>query len=114
MAIKFYSDKTNKYYPTIEDANKAEFELKEQENRERIRKEREAREKKEKEEKFAAERKTKAAEVEEARKAMIAAQAKYREVLDAFIQKYGHFHLSLTGEDAKQAIPSLFDFFNLF
>ena len=29
MAIKFYSDKTQKYYDTVEAANRAEFEVKE-------------------------------------------------------------------------------------
>lgn len=114
MAIKFYSDKTNKYYPTAEAAEKAEFDLKEQENRERAQKEREARLKKEKEEKLAAERKARAAEVEEARKAMVAAQHKYCELLEAFTKDYGSFRFSLTGEDAKRAIPTLFDIFDLF
>lgn len=112
--IKFYSDKTHKYYSTVEEANKAEFELKEKENRDRILKEREEREKKERAEKLATERKTKAAEVEEARKAMIAAQHKYYEVLEAFTKRFGPFHLSLTGEDAKRAIPTLFEIFDLF
>ena len=112
--IKYQSDKTNKYYSTVEEANKAEFELKEKENRERAQKEREARLKKEKEEKLVAERKARAAEVEEARKTMVAAQHKYCELLEAFTKDYGPFHLSLTGEDAKRAIPTLFDIFDLF
>lgn len=112
--VKFYSDKTNKYYATAEEAEKAEQELREQENRERIRKEREAREKKEKEAKFASERKEAATKVEEARKTMVKAQHDYREALEAFVKKYGTFHLTLTDEDAKRAIPTLFDFFDLF
>lgn len=117
MAIKFYSDKTNKYYPTAEAAEKAEFELKEQENRERAKKEREARLKKEKEEKLAAERKARAAEVEDARKVMVAAQSKYREVLDAFVRDYNSFHFSIDSDDVKSlknTIPTLFELFDLF
>ena len=41
MAIKVYSDRTNKFYNSVEEANRAEFELKEKENREKIQKERE-------------------------------------------------------------------------
>lgn len=112
--IKYYSDKTNKYYSTVEEANKAEFELKEKENRERAQKEREARLKKEKEEKLTAERKDRAMEVEEARIAMEKARSKYANLLEAFCRDYKTFHLSLTGEDAKRAIPTLFDIFDLF
>lgn len=112
MAIKFYSDKTNKYYPTAEAAEKAEFELKEQENRERAKKEREARLKKEKEEKLAAERKARAAEVEEARKAMGAAQSKYKELIEAFTRDYGSYHYSSHSiEDIPVLFNSIFDLF---
>ena len=50
MAIKIYSDKTGKFYNSVEEANRAEFELKEKENLAKIQKERElalAKEKKE-------------------------------------------------------------------
>ena len=30
MAIKIYSDKTNKFYSSVEEANRAEFELKDE------------------------------------------------------------------------------------
>ena len=33
MAIKIYSDKTKQYYNSIQDAERAEFALKEQENK---------------------------------------------------------------------------------
>ena len=114
MAVKYYSDKTNKYYPTAEAAEKAELALKEQENRERIQRERAEREKKEREEKLATERKARAIEVEEARVAMEKARSKYANLLEAFCRDYKTFHLSLTGEDAKKAIPTLFDIFNPF
>ena len=110
--MKFYSEMLNKVYDTAEACQKAEFEAKEAENRERIRKEREARIAKEKQEKAVAARKGQAAKVEEARKAMIAAQNKYREELEAFCKNYGTYHYSLNGEDAKHVIPTLFDIFN--
>ena len=112
--MKYWSEKLQKLYDSAEACQRAEFEAKEKENRDRILKEREAREKKEKQEKLAVERKTKAAEVEEARKAVVAAQHKYCEILEAFTKQFGPFHLSLTGEDAKRAIPTLFDIFDLF
>ena len=110
--IKYFSDKTGKYYSSVDEANKAEREL---EERERIRKEKEAKEKAEKAEKekaYAAERKAKAAEVEEARKTMVTAQHKYREVLDAFIKQYGSFHYtSHSFDDIPVLFSSLFDLF---
>lgn len=113
--MRYYSDKLGKFYDTAEACQKAEFEAKEQENRERIKKERAEREAKEKQEKLAVERKARAAEVEDARKAMITARKKYFEALEAFTRDYGSFHLSLTGEDARKAIPTLFDnFFDFF
>lgn len=113
--MKYYSDVTNTLYDSEKACLEAEFKVKEKENREKILRERAAREAKEKQEKLAAERKTRAAEVDEARKAMVAAQSKYREVLEAFVRDYGTYHLSLNGEDAKGLIPTLFDnFFNIF
>lgn len=108
MAIKVYSDKTNKFYNTVEEANRAEFELKEKENLEKIRKEREEALAKEKKEKAVAERKALAAEVDKARKAYLEAQKAYREQLEGFCKKYGTYHYTVeNGEE----IPSLFDFF---
>lgn len=110
--IKYYSDKTRKYYDSVEAANKAEFEMKEEENREKIRKEREEREKKEKKEKFAAERKARANEVEDARKVMVEAQNKYREVLESFIKQFGSYHYtSQSFGDIPVLFSSLIDFF---
>ena len=106
MAIKIYSDKTNKFYDTVEDANRAEFELKEQENLEKIRKERELAEAKAQKEKAAAERKEAAVKVDEARKAMIEAQKAYRTELEAFCKKYGTYHYSTNSADD---LPAFFD-----
>ena len=43
MAIKVYSDRTKQFYNTVEEANRAEFELKEKENLAKIEEERKAR-----------------------------------------------------------------------
>ena len=112
MALKYYSDRTNKFYNSVEEANRAEFELKEKENREKIQKEREEALAKEKKEKAAAERKAAAEVVENARKAYLEAQKAYRKALEDFCGKYGTYHYTVeNGEE----IPSLFDWFgNIF
>ena len=110
--MKFYSDVTKQFYDTEKACLEAEFKEKEKQNREKILREKAERERKEKQEALAAERKTRAQEVEDARKAMVAAQHKYSEVLEAFCKDYGTFHQTLTGEDAKGIIPTLFDIFN--
>lgn len=110
--IKIYSDKTNKFYNSVEEANRAEFELKEKENREKIQKERELALAKEKKEKALAERKAAAEGVEAARKNYLEAQKAYRKVLEDFCGKYGTYHYST---NSAEEIPSLFDLFdNLF
>lgn len=122
MAIKIYSDKTQKFYDTVEDANKAEKEAIQAENRERVLRERKAAEEKEKKEKEAAERKALAAEIEEARKTMLkvqknckeqidAAQKDYRNKINAFVKQYGSYHWSSNSADD---VPTLFDIFNPF
>ena len=112
MAIKVYSDKTNKFYNTIEEANRAEFELKEKENREKIQKERELALAKEKKEKALAERKAAAEVVDTARKSYLEAQKAYKKALEDFCGKYGTYHYSTNSADE---IPTLFDWVsNLF
>jgi hypothetical protein len=108
MAIKIYSDRTNQFYNSVDEANRAEFELKEKENLAKIEKERKERELKEKKEKATAERKAAAEVVENARKAYLEAQKAYREALENFCGKYGTYHYTVeNGEE----IPSLFDWF---
>lgn len=109
--VKFYSEKTGKYYNTLEEANQAEFKAKEAENRQRILAERKAAEEKEKKEKEAAERKAMAAEVTAALEAANKAQSVYREKLEAFCKKYGTFHFST---DGVKNVPALFDIFDPF
>ena len=112
MAIKVYSDKTNKFYNSVDEATRAEFELKEKENLEKIQKERELALAKQKKEKEIAERKACAEEVDAARKAYLEAQKAYREKLEDFCKKYGTYHYTVENGDE---IPSLFDIFgNLF
>jgi predicted RNA-binding protein len=112
--MKYWSEITKSFYDSEKACLEAEFKVKEAQNLEKIRKEREAAQVKERQEKLAAERKARATEVENARKAMVAAQKKYQEVFEAFVKDYKTYHLSLTGEDAKDLIPSLFDIFNPF
>ena len=112
--MKYWNEITKTFYDNEKDCLKAELKAKEEQNQEKIRRERMEREAKEKQEKLAATRKARAAEVEDARKAMTAAQSKYREVLEAFCKDYGTYHTSITGEDVKKIIPTLFDIFNPF
>ena len=107
--MKYYSEKLNKLFNSQVECEKAEFEAKEAENREKILAERKAAEVKAQKEKEAAERKALATEVEEARKAMVAAQKAYRDKIDAFIKKYGTYHYSTSNLDE---IPTLFDLMN--
>ena len=101
--MKYYSEELNTLFSTQEELEKAEQEKKVKEYKERQEKE-----------KKAAERKARAQEVEDARKAMVAARSKYAELLEAFTRDYKTYHLSLTGDDAKKAAPTLFDIFNPF
>ena len=109
MAIRVYSDKTQKFYNTIEEANRAEFELKEKENLEKIQKERELAIAKEKKEKALAERKAAAEKVETARLAFNEARKAYATELEAFCKQYGTYHYTTNG---KEEVPSLFDLFD--
>ena len=109
MAIKIYSDKTNKFYNSVDEANRAEFELKEKENLAQIEKERKERELQEQKEKTLAERKEAADKVTAARKAYVEAQKAYRDELEKFCKKYGTYHYSTNSADE---IPSLFNIFD--
>lgn len=99
--VKIYSDKTNAFYNSVEEAQKAEAALINKEEQEKIT----AKAKKDKE---IAERRALAAEVDTARKAYLTAQKEYRAKLEDFCKKYGTYHYTVeNGEE----IPSLFDFF---
>lgn len=109
MAIKVFSDRTGKFYNTVDEANRAEFELKEKENLAKIESERKERELKEKKDKEAAERKAAAEKVEAARKAMVEAQKAYHDELDKFIKAFGSYHFSSSNVED---FPHLFDVLN--
>lgn len=109
MAVRYYSDRLNRFFDTMEEANRAEFESKEKENLAKIQQEREARELKEKKEKDAAERKALAEKVDIARKAMVKAQSDYQAVLSEFVNKYHTYHYST---DNANEVPLLFSIFN--
>lgn len=106
--MKYYSEKLNKVFNTERECMDAEFKAKAEENLAKIQKEKALREEKEKKEALAAERKACAEKVEAARKAYLEAQKAYRSELEAFCQKYGTYHYTVTDADE---VPSLFDIF---
>lgn len=107
--MKYYGERTKKLYDSADECQRAEFEAKEQENREKILVERKQAEEKAKKEKEAVERKARAADVEAARKAMTEAQKVYRDKLEDFIKTYGTYHFSST---KVEDFPTLFNFFS--
>lgn len=110
--MRYYSEVTKQFYDTEKACLEAEFKVKEEVNRQKIQRERLEREEREKKEKIAAERKARANEVSAAREEMVKAQDKYRDLLNKFVTDYGSFHMTLKGEDAKRAAPSMMDIFN--
>lgn len=81
MAVKIYSDVTNKFYDNEAAALKAEEDVK-----------------KAKDEK-AARRKEMAQHVEEKRKAYEQARREYRIALDSFCKEYGTYHYTVADKD---------------
>lgn len=87
--MKFYSEKTNKYYDTEKECLSAEKDYEEKLAAEKAKKE-----------ELSNARKTRANEVEEAYKQAIDAQNKYRKLLSSFCKDYGNFHMTIkTGEE---------------
>lgn len=82
--MKILSEKTNKYYATVDECLAAEKAFDEA-----------AAKKKAEEEKLNATRKERANEVENAYKASIEANKHYRELLNAFVKDYGSFHMTV-------------------
>ncbi len=111
--MKILSEKTNKYYSTVDECIAAEKEYDEKIAKEKA--EKEAKEKALAVRKEAAltERKERANEVEEAYKAVLKAQKAYREKLNTFVKDYGSFHMTLRTGDLNpfDAFESFFDNF---
>lgn len=112
--MKYYSEKLNKFYDTADACQKAEFEAKEKENLEKIKKERELALAKEKKEKEVAERKAAAEKVDSARKALAdarevcnKAEENLRKELADFCSKYGTYHFS--SDKVEDFLPNIFD-----
>ena len=99
--MRYLNDYTNEVFANADDCAAAEKQYEEKKAKERAEKD-----------KLAAERKARAAEVEEARKAMVIAQNKYKELIEAFVRDYKSYHYSSHSVDD---IPTLFSsFFNWF
>ena len=82
--MKILSQKTNKYYATVEQCLAAEKEYDEAEAK-----------KKAEADKLKAARKERANEVEAAYKASLEASKHYHDLLDAFVKDYGSFHMTV-------------------
>lgn len=93
--MKFYSEVTKQFYDSLKDGETAEQEALFAKKRAEEEKER-----------LLAERKARADEVEEARKAMVKAQDEYKKVLNNFLRDYKTYHYSTSNIDD---IPSFFD-----
>ena len=86
--MRILSDKTNKYYATVEECLAAEKAFDEAEAK-----------KKAEAEKLNATRKERANEVEKAYKESLDAYKHYRVLLDAFVKDFGSFHMTVhTGD----------------
>ena len=87
--MKFYSEKINKYYDTEKECLSAEKDYEEKLAVEKAKKE-----------ELVATRKARAAEIEDAYKAIFEARKHYNELMDKFIKDYGSFHMTIrTGND---------------
>lgn len=94
--MKYYSEKLDKMFDTEVALKVAEKEVDEQEKKAKA----EAAAK-------AAERKNRATEVEDARKAMTDAQKRYRTLLEKFCEDYGTYHCSMTPKEQEELLESL-------
>ena len=101
--MKIFSEKTNKYYATVDECLAEE------------KKHDEAIAKKEAEKKALADtRKARAKEVEDAYKVRLEADKAYREKLNKFINDYGSFHMTINTEveDSDNPLSFLDNFFD--
>lgn len=107
--MKIISEKTNQEYSTVEECVAAEEQYDKELAEKKAAEEKALVEAKAKKEALMAARKDRAAEVEEAYKAILAAQKTYREKLDSFVKDYGSFHMTIKTGDGNP-----FDLFNSF
>ena len=100
--MKILSDKTNKYYATVDECLAAEKAFDEAEAK-----------KKAEAQKLNATRKERANEVEMAYNASLEANKHYHELLDAFVKDYGSFHMTVHTGDLNpfDSFSHLFDTF---
>lgn len=84
MILKYYSEKTNKFYPTVEECQAAEAEW-DKANEAKI-KEKEA-------------AKADAEEIKKAYEEFINARKKYNNLVNEFVKKHKSYHLSITVDD---------------
>lgn len=94
--MKFVSELTNKIYDSVDELEKAEAEVKAEQNRK---------------EKLKEARAERAKEVEEAFKAVNEAQKHANELLTAFCKDYGAWHKTYHDVDEVPLFNSVFDFF---
>lgn len=109
MALKYYSDKTNKFYDTPQEAQRAEFSVKKQENVTKIKEERDAAYKKLQDEKELLERKFAAKKVDDARTKLLEAQKEYTAALTEFVNKYHTYHYSTNNAEEIPVLFGLYD-----
>lgn len=104
--MKIFSEKTNKYYNTVDECLKAEKAFDDAIAKEE-----------EKKKKLSETRKVRAKEVEDAYKARLEADKVYKDKLNKFINDYGSFHMTINTEveDNPFSLLDIFDnFANLF
>lgn len=94
--MKYFSEQLNRLFDSAEELETAEAKAIAEENA-----------RKEAEQKKAAERKARAAEVEEARKAMMEATKHYNDVLAKFCKDYGAYHCSVKSDDVDAFVENV-------
>ena len=107
--MKIMSEKTGKFYATIDECLAAEKAYDAEVAKKKEEEEKALAEAKAKREAAVAERKVEAEKVEAARQALIKAQNEYKDALETFCSKYGAYHFTLKSGD-----QSIFDLFNGF
>ena len=111
--MKILSEKTGKYYQTVEECLKAEKEFDEKVAAEKAAREKALAEVKAKKEAEIAERKADAEKVEQARQNLIKAKKEYLNVLGDFNEKHGayHFSIKMDNKDIDDIFSNIIDTF---